>query len=185
MKIVGTDNHYLQLHSSYGTYGAYVDATGSLPVLYQLGEIEVAPAMPDFESDEHDVLIISAVGTTIYYRLSDTTSAASVKGVVDLEADGWIKNPDTANPNELMLSKDDLKGKTIEYMAISASGLQSDKGMFAVADDGVVTGIEGIEAEAAEAEVEWFNLQGVRVANPEAGLYIRRQGNKVEKVIVK
>ncbi len=185
MKIVGTDNHYLQLDSSYGTYGAYVDAKGFLPVLYQLGEIEVAPAMPDFESDEHDVLIISAVGTTIYYRLSDTTSAASVKGVVDLEADGWIKNPDTANPHELMLSKDDLKGKTIEYMAISASGLQSDKGMFAVADDGVVTGIEGIEAEAAEAEVEWFNLQGVRVANPESGLYIRRQGNKVEKVIVK
>ena len=30
-----------------------------------------------------------------------------------------------------------------------------------------------------------FNLQGVRVANPENGLYIKRQGNKAEKVLVK
>lgn len=42
------------------------------------------------------------------------------------------------------------------------------------------------EIETAEnAPVEYFNLQGVRVANPENGLYIRRQGNKVSKVIVK
>ncbi len=34
------------------------------------------------------------------------------------------------------------------------------------------------------APVEYFNLQGVRVANPENGLYIRRQGNKVEKVFL-
>ncbi len=35
------------------------------------------------------------------------------------------------------------------------------------------------------APVEYFNLQGVRVANPENGLYIRRQGNKAAKVYVK
>lgn len=35
------------------------------------------------------------------------------------------------------------------------------------------------------APVEYFNLQGVRVDNPAAGLYIRRQGNKTIKVLVK
>ena len=49
-------------------------------------------------------------------------------------------------------------------------------------DGGSITGIDGIEAE--NAPVEYFNLQGVRVANPENGLYIRRQGNKVEKVFL-
>lgn len=34
------------------------------------------------------------------------------------------------------------------------------------------------------AAVEYFNLQGVRVLNPENGLYIRRQGNKVTKVVL-
>lgn len=32
------------------------------------------------------------------------------------------------------------------------------------------------------APVEYFNLQGVRVANPENGIFIRRQGSKVTKV---
>lgn len=44
--------------------------------------------------------------------------------------------------------------------------------------------VNGVEAEA-NAPVEYFNLQGVRVANPENGLYIRRQGNKTTKVVVK
>lgn len=47
--------------------------------------------------------------------------------------------------------------------------------------DGPSTGVAAVEA--AEAEVEYYNLQGVRVANPENGIFIRRQGNKVSKVI--
>ncbi len=35
------------------------------------------------------------------------------------------------------------------------------------------------------APVEYYNLQGVRVAAPENGIFIRRQGNKVEKILVK
>jgi len=46
-------------------------------------------------------------------------------------------------------------------------------------------GITDITADD-NAPVEYFNLQGVRVANPaEGGIYIRRQGAKVEKVLVK
>ncbi len=48
-----------------------------------------------------------------------------------------------------------------------------------------LSGIEAVAAENAAAPVEFFNLQGVRVANPENGLYIRRQGNKVEKVVIR
>lgn len=47
-----------------------------------------------------------------------------------------------------------------------------------------VTSVEDVVLGSNEA-VEYFNLQGVRVAEPAAGLYIRRQGNKVEKVTVK
>ena len=35
------------------------------------------------------------------------------------------------------------------------------------------------------APVEYYNLQGVRVANPAPGLYIRRQGNTATKVLVR
>lgn len=46
-------------------------------------------------------------------------------------------------------------------------------------------GVNDIEvAEDVNAPVEYFNLQGVRVANPENGLYIKRQGSKTEKVVL-
>ncbi|MBD5246093.1 MAG: hypothetical protein HDS55_04990 [Barnesiella sp.] len=49
------------------------------------------------------------------------------------------------------------------------------------------SGVESIEAdvEGADGEPEYFNLQGMKVTNPTAGLYIRKQGSKSEKVIVK
>jgi hypothetical protein len=47
------------------------------------------------------------------------------------------------------------------------------------------TGISDINVDA-NAPVEYFNLQGVRVNNPEnGGLYIRRQGGKAQKVVIK
>ncbi len=44
--------------------------------------------------------------------------------------------------------------------------------------------IEDVVVESDEA-VEYFNLQGVKIANPENGLFIRKQGNKASKVFVK
>lgn len=48
-------------------------------------------------------------------------------------------------------------------------------------------GIESNFVTDAElnAPVEYYNLQGVKVANPENGVYIRVQGNKATKVLVK
>jgi len=43
--------------------------------------------------------------------------------------------------------------------------------------------IENIAADE-NAPVEYYNLQGVRVANPESGLYIRKQGNTATKVVL-
>lgn len=50
--------------------------------------------------------------------------------------------------------------------------------------DGSTTGVEEIEA-AEDVEAVYYNLQGVRVANPENGLYIRVAGNKATKVYVR
>lgn len=45
--------------------------------------------------------------------------------------------------------------------------------------------VENVAVDNENAPVEYFNLQGVRVANPENGLFIRRQGSKVSKVIIR
>ena len=47
-------------------------------------------------------------------------------------------------------------------------------------------GVNGVVVEDIEnAPVEYYNLQGMKVANPEHGIYVRRQGSRIEKVLVK
>ena len=46
----------------------------------------------------------------------------------------------------------------------------------------IPTGIENMIQE--ETAVEYYNLQGVKVENPANGLYIKKQGNKVTKVVL-
>ena len=48
---------------------------------------------------------------------------------------------------------------------------------------GVATGIDSVNSEV-EAPAEYYNLQGVKVANPAKGLYIKKQGDKATKVIL-
>lgn len=45
-------------------------------------------------------------------------------------------------------------------------------------------GIENIESNDVEAPVEYYNLQGVKVANPENGIFIRVQGGNATKVVL-
>lgn len=47
------------------------------------------------------------------------------------------------------------------------------------------TGVNDIISDDENAPVEYFNLQGVRVANPENGVFIVKQGKKVSKVVLK
>ena len=49
-----------------------------------------------------------------------------------------------------------------------------------------VSGIEDVVADSDNnAPVEYYNLQGIKVENPESGVYIRVQGNTVTKVLIK
>lgn len=77
--------------------------------------------------------------------------------ITDNVASVWLKCAD-ANP-------------TAEPVQIASVTLSSTSGVAAI--------------ESTDAPAEFFNLQGVRVANPENGIFIRRQGNKVSKVVVR
>ncbi|MDE6377144.1 MAG: hypothetical protein K2K72_00190, partial [Duncaniella sp.] len=74
----------------------------------------------------------------------------------------------------------DLKPGNVYYLALSGSKLGLGGFMYEL---DAQNGLEEVIVDE-NAPVEYYNLQGVRVANPENGLYIRRQGNKVEKVIL-
>lgn len=55
-------------------------------------------------------------------------------------------------------------------------------------DDNAQSGVDSIALDTEideNAPVEYFNMQGVRVAEPTTGLYIVRQGNKVSKQLIR
>lgn len=49
----------------------------------------------------------------------------------------------------------------------------------------ITTGIEDIDADAAAGEEIYFNLQGVRITNPQSGIYIRYNGRTFDKVYIR
>lgn len=77
------------------------------------------------------------------------------------------------------------EGKILIQAKEVYNGIHSKEVKFSLASDGTTTGITAVEAEDADAPVEYYNMQGVRVQNPGQGLYIRRQGNRVEKVALR
>ena len=73
----------------------------------------------------------------------------------------------------------------ISYKAIKDGYKPSAVQTLAIDGDGQTTGIENVAVDSQNAPVEFFNLQGVRVDNPSNGIFIRRQGKNVSKVVVK
>lgn len=52
-------------------------------------------------------------------------------------------------------------------------------------DATIQTGVENVADDNADAPVEYYTLQGIRVMEPAAGIYLRRQGSAVTKILVK
>ena len=69
--------------------------------------------------------------------------------------------------------------KVAVYAIVSGQGVEYAQ------YENAFSGIYDIIADDENAPVEYFNIQGVRVDNPDNGIYIRRQGSKVSKVLVK
>lgn len=84
---------------------------------------------------------------------------------------------------------------TISYALTEAAiSAVNEKKEVIINSDGLLVSVKavanatvGIDNVAVDenAPVEYYNLQGVKVANPANGIYVVRQGNKVSKVLVK
>lgn len=81
-------------------------------------------------------------------------------------------------------------GQKIQYWAEAAHPVNAGETLKSAVvtnslnNDGGLVGVDSIEADE-NAPVEFYTIDGLRVAEPENGLYIVRQGNKVYKVIIR
>lgn len=135
----------------------------------------------EVKSEENDNLfyfVATPSGTNSINKISYTLNGTETvvydnNGVADLEvaesydpdADAWFIN-----------------ASTIGFVVY---GIDADY-VVKVDFTGEGSGINGVELDAANGVVEYYNLQGVKVAaeNLAPGFYIARQGNKAVKVLI-
>lgn len=123
---------------------------------------------------------------TFKYSNNGSMSAANILTVKINGEEVWSKTVSNSEFDTAEIDLTPYAGKTIQF---SLTGKQTNALHYRniIVTDILIdkkSGIADIEADE-NAPVEYFNLQGIRVENPAAGIYIRRQGSKVTKVLVK
>ncbi|MDE6581587.1 MAG: Ig-like domain-containing protein [Duncaniella sp.] len=128
-------------------------------------------------------------GAHVYYRhggenpdhtnvfTEETTPANAPRKAADVDK-AWTYNHTT---HPLTYQGEPMQ---VKYYAKAPGKAPSAVNELNVDENGSTTGIENIAVDAANGAVEYFNLQGIRVVNPENGVFIRRQGNDVKKVVL-
>lgn len=135
---------------------------------------------------------MGTVWNSVYkYELGDDLHAAgNLKPVDNVDNDAadrakeLMHTPDYAN---IYLS---AGPHIIKVQAMGGQSSFDEMMIKAHSEANTPTGIEAIGADGfdvldADAPVEYYNLQGVKVVNPQGGIFIRKQGTKVSKVVVR
>lgn len=141
------------------------------------------------DDPEYLVIIAGHEHTVNYYVYNPdaTPEAPAVNGIMMLaeEEDSEFDNVpwNATGKTVVALPIDPIKGKAIKIATFDANNNMKEKDHLYIASDGNISGVEDITADTTSAV--YYNLQGVRVANPAGGLYIRCQGNTATKVYVK
>ncbi len=146
---------------------------------------EQAPVLiggTEFEGDRLELDYATEVtfpaieGHSVWYRLSTITPEPEENEVVayaETNEEGFTRYEGAFSVDPT------LHNGLSYYVQNDANGMRSEVRTLAV---GIPTGVSLIETE--EAEAEYFTLQGIRVDRPaEGGVYLRRVGQKVVKVI--
>lgn len=118
----------------------------------------------------------------------------AINALADTPADDVVLTSDTEGTQHYLLNDITAKDQKHKYVVLNVSEpLNSDWGIklrdmkvYATDNDDVVS-VEGIAVDDSNAPVEYFDLNGIRVNGAELapGLYIKKQGAKAEKVLVK
>lgn len=174
-----------------GFFGYYIAKDGKESAQFYPVEMTATPA-PDqapiliggseFQGDRleldyaMEVTFPTIEGHSVWYKLTAITTEPAendIEAYAEVDEEGYTRYEGAFNVDPT------LHNSLSYYVQNDANGMRSEVRTLAV---GISTGVSLIEAE--EAEAEYFNLQGIRVDRPaEGGVYLRRIGSKVVKVI--
>lgn len=146
-----------------------------------MGE-EVTPAKPSIanhNTDAKEVTFSTEAGALMIMIVQEPVANSPMR----IEAQDWTFTPD---PKSHTINYSNLVD---EVMLVSVKSVtpkaESEPYVMRLSSDGDVSGIEGVEAGATNGKAVYYNLQGQLVDATRPGLYIRCQGGRAEKVLVR
>lgn len=162
----------------YGLYGNYhIESADAVSVVARA-------ATPDYHLYAHQSELTQA-GTSKIKQEVNRRYALSLQQEDNISAENHF-NP-SAGIGENPLTGLDKNGTHLSNPHFELI-YRPDTKTLALRGKNSITGVDDITAgEATDAPVEYYNLQGIRTASSDLtpGIYLKRQGNTVTKVIVK
>lgn len=140
----------------------------------------VKPSIANHNTDAKEVTFSTEAGALMIMIAPEQPAAYSP---MRIEAQDWTFTPD---PKSHTINYSNLVD---EVMLVSVKSVtpkaESEPYVMRLSSDGDVSGIEGVEAGATNGKAVYYNLQGQLVDATRPGLYIRCQGGRAEKVLVR
>lgn len=126
----------------------------------------------------------SSLGRVNDEMLPADATSFSYEVPTDQSAD--MDDEDEADVDQILRAKRKAETDTYYHFYVSTVYDGGEAALSNVADVKITTGVEDIAIDADDSNVEYFNLQGVKIqGQPAPGLYIRRQGKNATKVIIR
>ena len=133
--------------------------------------------------------------TDDYIFVAKNVSVEVAEGEVKVSSTGWAKKYGTNDPDNVVvdadhfnqaIALDEVFGEAGNIPYVLEPGnydftFNSDEKTLTVAPS-AGSGVAGIEVESAPAV--YYNLQGIRVANPQNGIFVKVSGKKAVKVVL-
>ena len=154
--------------------------------VYTIESEEIEPATPEyiFETDSKTVLITTDAGALMIMAAPYVQIPEENVTIMAIEPQGWAFTA-SEDPKSHEFSYDGMESTMNVSVKSTTPTKESNAVSFYVSNDGLVSGIKNVAADNDSAEAAYYNLQGQRVEADRAGIYIRVQGGKAEKFIVR
>lgn len=175
-KMTATMNGVLYSYTDY----TVLDANGS----YTTEEFEI-----DYDyDDDTDTYVPDDPQLDVETKIYDAYGIVLKESYISYIDGDKTNGIDSQNETTADVTYDATHGYPLEYTVRSSydGNVPENREHVVFSDyyDVIAAGVTDVEVDE-NAPVEYYNLQGVRVENPTTGLYIRRQGNSVSKVVIR
>ena len=153
---------------------------------YTIASEEITPATPKctFDNESKAVMISTDAGALMIMATPYTTAPEENTPMMAIEAQGWAFTPGN-DPKSYEFSYEGMESTMNVSVKSVTPTKESDIVSFYVSNDGQVSGIENVATDVIAGEAVYYNLQGQRVNADRPGIYIRQQGGKAEKFIIR